>query len=248
MFIRHALVDGEWRTRHHFFADNARMRSEVAELEERARRRDLLVGDTEIYKYYDARIPAEVVSTRHFDGWWKKQRHRTPDLLTMTRADLMRVADADSDRPDHWNSEDLALPLSYRFDPAAADDGVTVHIPVGVLARLGGDQFGWRVPALREELVTALGVKSLPKDLRHQLRPRPGHRRLRCSALNPGQEPLLRAHAARIAPAQWDSGADHRVRSGQAPGPPPGDLRRRDAGRQEVARGKDLGAQVLRWC
>ncbi|MGV0993021.1 MAG: ATP-dependent RNA helicase HrpA [Mycobacterium sp.] len=190
MFIRHALVDGEWRTRHHFFADNTRMRAEVAEMEERARRRDLLVGDTEIYKYYDDRVPAEVVSTRHFDGWWKKQRHRTPDLLTMTREDLMRVAEADADRPDHWTAEDLALPLSYRFDPAAADDGVTVHIPVGVLARLGGDQFGWQVPALREELITAL-IKSLPKDLRRNFVPAPDTARLVLPSLRPGDGPLL---------------------------------------------------------
>ena len=192
MFIRHALVDGEWRTRHHFFADNARMRAEVTEMEERARRRDLMVGDTEIHRFYDDRIPAEVVSSRHFDGWWKKQRHRTPELLTMTRADLLRVPDADADRPDHWEADDLALPLSYRFDPAAADDGVTVHVPVGVLARLGGDQFGWQVPALREELVTAL-IKSLPKDLRRNFVPAPDTARLVLGSLNPGQEPLLEA-------------------------------------------------------
>ncbi len=90
LFIRHALVEGDWQTRHHFFRDNARLREDLAELEERARRRDLLVDDDEIYAFYDARVPPEVVSARHFDGWWKKQRHRTPDLLTMTRDDLLR--------------------------------------------------------------------------------------------------------------------------------------------------------------
>ncbi len=93
LFIRHALVEGDWQTRHHFFRDNAALREEVAELEERARRRDLLVGDDEIYAFYDARIPAEVVSARHFDAWWKKQRHKTPDLLTFTRDDLLRTDD-----------------------------------------------------------------------------------------------------------------------------------------------------------
>ena len=190
LFIRHALVEGDWQTRHHFFAENARLRSEVAELEERARRRDLLVGDDEIYAFYDTRIPAEVVSARHFDGWWKKQRHRTPDLLTMTREDLLRVADADADRPDHWRCEDLSLPLSYRFEPGAADDGVTVHVPVGVLARLGGGQFGWQVPALREELVTAL-IRSLPKDLRRNFVPAPDTARAVLADLEPGDEPLL---------------------------------------------------------
>ena len=93
LFIRHALVEGDWQTRHHFFRDNARLREELAEIEERARRRDLLVGDDEIYAFYDARIPADVVSARHFDAWWKKQRHQTPDLLTFTRDDLLRTED-----------------------------------------------------------------------------------------------------------------------------------------------------------
>jgi ATP-dependent helicase HrpA len=190
LFIRHALVEGDWQTRHHFFADNARVRAEVAELEERARRRDLLVGDEAIYAFYDSRIPADVVSARHFDGWWRKQRQRTPNLLTMTQADLLRVADADADRPDHWESGDLSLPLTYRFDPGAADDGVTVHVPVGVLARLGGQEFGWQVPALREELITAL-IKSLPKDLRRNFVPAPDTARALLPYLDPGDEPLL---------------------------------------------------------
>jgi ATP-dependent helicase HrpA len=105
-----------------------------------------------------------VVSARHFDGWWKKQRHRTPDLLTFTRDDLLRVQDDTVERPDHWQAGDLSLPLTYRFEPGAVDDGVTVHIPVEVLARLGGDEFGWQVPALREELVTAL-IRSFPRPI-----------------------------------------------------------------------------------
>ena len=172
LFIRHALVEGDWQTRHHFFRDNARLREELAEIEERARRRDLLVGDDEIYAFYDARIPADVVSARHFDAWWKKQRHRTPDLLTFTRDDLLRTEDAAADQPDTWQAGDLSLPLTYRFEPGAADDGVTVHVPVEVLARLGGDEFAWQVPALREELVTAL-IRSLPKDLRRNFVPAP---------------------------------------------------------------------------
>jgi len=190
LFIRHALVDAEWQTRHQFFAENAALRSELDEAEERARRRDLVVDDDEIFSFYDARIPAEVVSARHFDGWWKKQRHHTPDLLTMTRADLLRVDGIDGDRPDHWQAEDLALPLSYRFSPGDSDDGVTVHVPVGVLARLGGDQFSWQVPALREELVTEL-IRSLPKDLRRNFVPAPDTARAVLADLDPTTGSLL---------------------------------------------------------
>ncbi|MBX9639525.1 MAG: ATP-dependent RNA helicase HrpA, partial [Mycobacteriaceae bacterium] len=194
LFIRHALVEGDWQTRHHFFRDNARLRAELEELEERARRRDLLVGDDDVYALYDARIPADVVSARHFDAWWKKQRHRTPELLTFTRDDLLRTDEkaAGEDRPDTWRTGDAALALTYRFEPGATDDGVTVHVPIDVLARLGGDEFAWQVPALREELVTAL-IRSLPKDLRRNFVPAPDTARAVLSGIDPSGEPLLTA-------------------------------------------------------
>ncbi|OJZ74750.1 ATP-dependent RNA helicase HrpA [Mycobacterium paraffinicum] len=193
LFIRHALVEGDWQTRHHFFRDNARLRAELEELEERARRRDLLVGDDEVYAFYDARVPADVVSARHFDAWWRKQRHKTPDLLTFTRDDLLRTPDTvDTERPTAWHSGDVTLPLTYRFEPGAADDGVTVHVPIDVLARLGGDEFAWQVPALREELVTAL-IRSLPKDLRRNFVPAPDTARAVLAAIDPAREPLLEA-------------------------------------------------------
>ena len=191
LFIRHALVEGDWQTRHHFFRDNTRLLEELAEFEERARRRDLVVGDDEIYALYDARLPENALSARHFDSWWKKQRHKTPDLLTFTRDELLRSGETDTDdRPDTWRSGDLSLPLTYRFEPGAVDDGVTVHVPVDVLANLGGHEFAWQVPALREELVTAL-IRSLPKDLRRNFVPAPDTARAVLAALNPDTEPLL---------------------------------------------------------
>ncbi|CAN5237914.1 ATP-dependent RNA helicase HrpA [soil metagenome] len=191
LFLRHALVEGDWQTRHHFFRDNTALLEELTELEERARRRDLLVNEDEIYALYDARVPETVVSVRHFDSWWKKQRHKTPDLLTFTRDDLLRNDDEDADdRPVAWRSGELSLPLSYRFEPGAVDDGVTVHVPVEVLANLGGHEFSWQVPALREELVTAL-IKSLPKELRRNFVPAPDTARAVLSALSPEAGPLL---------------------------------------------------------
>lgn len=193
LFIRHALVEGDWQTRHRFLGDNARLRAELGDLEERARRRDLLVGDDDVYALYDTRIPADVVSARHFDAWWKKQRHQTPDLLTFSRDDLLRAEDtAAADRPDLWRTGDVALSLTYRFEPGAADDGVTVHVPIDVLTRLGGDEFAWQVPALREELVTAL-IRSLPKELRRNFVPAPDTARAVLAGIDPEREPLLTA-------------------------------------------------------
>ncbi|HXO49690.1 MAG TPA: ATP-dependent RNA helicase HrpA, partial [Mycobacterium sp.] len=192
LFIQHALVEGDWQTRHHFFRDNARLREEMEEIEERARRRDLIVGDDEIYAFYDARIPAGVVSARHFDAWWRTQRPRTPDLLTFTRDDLLRTEEAAADQPDTWQAGELSLPVTYRFEPGAEDDGITVHVPVEVLARLGGDEFAWHVPALREELVTAL-IRALPKDLRRNFVPAPDTARAVLATLEPGTQPLLQS-------------------------------------------------------
>ncbi len=128
IFIQKALIEGDWRTRHHFFRDNTALIEELSELEAKSRRRDLLVGDEALFRFYDERIPAKVVSGRHFDAWWKIQRHETPDLLTLTEADLLseEAADADlqarfaRDFPDTWVHGDLVLPLTYAFAPGDA--------------------------------------------------------------------------------------------------------------------------------
>ena len=195
LFIQHALVEGDWTTRHHFFRDNQALRAELAELEERSRRRDLLVTDDDLAAWYDQRLPASAVSQRHFDAWWKKQRHRSPDLLTLSREDLLRKDDDAAETLDEWRVGDLALPVSYRFEPGTEDDGVTVHVPVDVLARLGGEGFAWQVPALREELVVAL-LRALPKDVRRAFVPVPDTARAVLESLDPAQEPLLPGAAA----------------------------------------------------
>jgi ATP-dependent helicase HrpA len=176
LFIRHALVAGDWSVRHEFVAANARVLEELEELEHRARRRDILAGDEAIFDFYDARIPADVVSVAHFDRWWKGVRRREPDLLSLPR-DLLVSAHAahlldPRARPDSWRQGELTLPLSYRFEPGAEDDGVTVHVPLQAISRLRVDGFDWLVPGLRDELVVAL-IRSLPKELRRPLVPIP---------------------------------------------------------------------------
>jgi ATP-dependent helicase HrpA len=179
LFIRHALVQGEWRTHHAFFATNRKLIDEVEELEHRLRRRDILVDDETLFDFYDERVPADVVSARHFDSWWKTARRSQPDLLDFERAMLLREdasSVSDDDFPDHWVVGDLALPLSYQFEPGTAADGVTVHIPLPVLNRVSPQGFDWQVPGLRLELVTAL-LRSLPKALRRRFVPAPDHAR-----------------------------------------------------------------------
>ncbi|HEV2887701.1 MAG TPA: ATP-dependent RNA helicase HrpA [Jatrophihabitans sp.] len=175
LFIRHALVEGDWQTRHHFFAANRALVAEVQDLENRARRRDILVDDESVFAFYDQRIPNSVVSGRHFDAWWKKARHQQPDLLDLSTGQLVRPgAESISAEqfPDRWTTGDYQLELSYRFEPGAAADGVTVGIPLPVLNEATAAGLDWQVPGLRTELVTAL-LRTLPKQLRRAVVPVP---------------------------------------------------------------------------
>ena len=195
LFIRHALVYGEWSTRHRFMAKNRELLEEVEELEHRARRRDILVDEHTLFDFYDARVGAEAVSGAHFDTWWKRARQRNPDLLTFDPAMLVNetaAAVTEEDYPDLWREGELSLPLSYQFEPGAAADGVTVDVPVATLNHVDPDPFTWQVPGLRHELVVAL-IRSLPKNLRVNFVPAPNVAREFLAATSPGEESLLDA-------------------------------------------------------
>jgi ATP-dependent helicase HrpA len=172
LFIRHAFVEGDWETGHAILAENRRFVEEVRVLEDRVRRRDHLLDDETLVAFYDERVGADVVSGRHFDRWWKGEQATRPDLLRLTMEVLAdRGVGLDvRDYPDQWRQDDLLLPITYRFEPGEPGDGVTVHVPLAVLNRVGDAGFDWQVPGFREELVRAL-VKSLPKQYRRLLVP-----------------------------------------------------------------------------
>jgi ATP-dependent helicase HrpA len=212
LFIQRALVEGDWGARHRFLDDNRRLLEEVEELEHRARRRDIVATEAQLYDFYDARIPADVVSGAHFDRWWKDARRREPALLTFTRELLVGEAGIDLEGlPDEWRQGDLALPLTYRFEPGSAEDGVTVNVPLRALAQLRPDGFDWLVPGLREELVVAL-IRSLPKDLRRPLVPIPDTAAQVVAGLQPGgggiveavARALERVRGVRVETSQFD--------------------------------------------
>ena len=179
LFIRHALVEEDWdtgsldRRLFGFVRANRALRRELGEVEERTRRRDILAGDEAVVAFYEARVPADVADTRAFERWWRGEHRRRPDLLTMTRADLLG-SEADDDRgdgfPDRWRQDDQTYSLAYRFEPGAEDDGVSVIVPLVLLPRVRADGFDWQVPGLRDELITAL-LRTLPKVLRRQVVP-----------------------------------------------------------------------------
>ena len=242
MFVDHALVAGEWAGRYPFVARNRELLDEVRALEDRARRRDLMVGDEALAALVDARLPGSVTSARAFDRWWRRAGEAARERLTLTRDDVVMAGAAgvgEDDFPTTWCQGDLALPVSYTFGPGADDDGVTVHVPLAVLNRLAADGFDWQVPGHRLELVTAL-VRSLPKAARRRLVPAPDRAAEALATIGPGDGPLLDVLARRlaalagepVAPADFDLArvpAHLRVR-----------FRVEDRARAEVAAGRDL--------
>ncbi|MET9156421.1 ATP-dependent RNA helicase HrpA [Streptomyces parvulus] len=192
LFIRNALVEGDWRTHHKFFADNRRLLTEVEELEHRARRRDILVDDETLYDFYDQRVPEHVVSGAHFDSWWKHKRHEQPDFLDFEREMLINEkagAVTKDDYPDSWRQGPLKFRVTYQFEPGADADGVTVHVPLQVLNQVTDEGFDWQIPGLREQVVTEL-IRSLPKPIRRNYVPAPNFAQKFLERAVPLQEPL----------------------------------------------------------
>jgi ATP-dependent helicase HrpA len=196
LFVRHALVEGDWETHHRFWERNSRLLDDVTELEHRARRRDIVVDDEALFAFYDSRIPAEVVSAAHFDRWWKEARLSAPELLDLSLEDLVKGEVDPGEHPDVWVSGSgeaaLRFELSYAFDPGAEHDGVTIDVPLQVLNRVQADDFAWQVPGLRQDLVAAL-IKTLPKPLRVRLVPAPDTARQLLERISPREEHLLEA-------------------------------------------------------
>lgn len=180
LFIRHAMVEGDWpyaierNGLFEFARANQALRDELTELEERTRRRDILIDDEVIVEFYERHVPAEVTDVRRFETWWKRARGDSPQLLTMTRGELLEDEESeelDADAfPSEWVQGGHRMALRYRFEPGAEDDGVTLEIPLPLLAHLEDRGFDWLVPGLRDELVTAL-LKTLPKPIRRNVVP-----------------------------------------------------------------------------
>lgn len=192
LFIRNALVEGDWRTHHKFFSDNRKLLTEVEELEHRARRRDILVDDETLFDFYDKRVPEHVVSGAHFDSWWKRKRDEEPEFLDFEREMLINEKAAGvtkDDYPDSWRQGPLKFRVTYQFEPGADADGVTVHIPLQVLNQVTDEGFEWQIPGLRAEVVTEL-IRSLPKPIRRHYVPAPNFASRFLDAVVPVQEPL----------------------------------------------------------
>ena len=173
MFIRNALVDGQWRERHGFQRRNEALVERAREVERRSRTHGLVADEQARFRFFDDLIPEHVTSAAAFNRWWKDERRERPDLLIYPASLLMpREATSGEGFPDRWQCGDLSLALSYEFAPGSPRDGVSMRIPIEVLERVSDAGTDWLVPGMREDLLTE-AIRALPKGVRRLLAPAP---------------------------------------------------------------------------
>jgi len=177
IFIREALVAGEWDTKLPFLAANRKLVEQVEELEHKSRRQDVLVDDELIHAFYDAQLPAEVCSGVSLERWYRDEAKRQPRLLMLTREELMRHEAAGITTaafPKTLRLGGVDCSASYLHEPGDAKDGVTVTVPIYALNQVGDERCEWLVPGMLKDKVLAL-VKTLHQRPRSRLVPLPDY-------------------------------------------------------------------------
>jgi ATP-dependent helicase HrpA len=195
IFIREALVNGEWDTRLPFLAHNRKMIAQVEELEHKARRQDVLVDDELIYSYYDQQIPADVASGASFERWYREEQKKQPKLLMLSREELMRHEAAGittSAFPKTIRLGGVDCAAAYLHEPGDPKDGVTVTVPIYALNQVSEERCEWLVPGMLEGKVLAL-IKSLHQRPRSRLVPLPDYAAEFCETTPFAQGPLMDA-------------------------------------------------------
>ena len=175
IFIRDALVAGDYETRAPFYAHNLKLIREIENLEHKSRRLDVLVDDQLIFAFYDQQIPADVVNGAGFEKWYKDHARDNPKLLYLVREELMRHEAAGVTTelfPKTMNVTGIEMGLSYHFEPGSPRDGVTLSVPLFALNQIPQERPGWLVPGMLKEKVQLL-LKSLPQKLRRHCVPLP---------------------------------------------------------------------------
>ena len=212
VFILHALVRGEWDTHHAFVAHNRRVLDEVRSMEDRARRRDLLVDEDVLFDLFDERVPEHVTDVRRFDRWWRDEIQREPHLLDLSVEEVLADDPVDDEAfPTSWTEGSIEGDIDYEYEPGVARDGAIFEIPVEVLNRTDPEPFRWLVPGLRLELITAM-IRGLPKHVRRELVPAPDRAAEVHDRVSPDQGPLdvvVAKELSRLAgvvvePSMWD--------------------------------------------
>ncbi|MDD4999513.1 ATP-dependent RNA helicase HrpA [Rhodoferax sp.] len=197
IFIREALVGGQWDTKLPFLAANQKLIQQVEDLEHKARRQDVLVDDELIYAFYDQQLPADVCSGFTFEAWYREALRINPKLLCLTREELMRheAAGITSQAfPKTVRLGGVDCAATYLHEPGDAKDGLTVTVPIFVLNQVNDERCEWLVPGMLKDKIQAL-LKTLHQRPRSRLVPLPESARKMAEQLN---EPALFGHSSLI--------------------------------------------------
>ncbi len=192
IFLRSALVEGDFETRAPFFAHNQRLVADIERLEHKSRRPDILVDDGLIFAFYDARVPEGIHNGADFEKWRKEAERGAPKLLYLRREDLMRHEAAGVTTGNFPPALQLGAnryALEYHFEPRSPKDGVTMSVPLALLNQVGAARCEWLVPGLLREKVKAL-ARSMPQRLRHRLGPLDEFAEGFATEVSPSDEPL----------------------------------------------------------
>jgi ATP-dependent helicase HrpA len=194
MFLEHALVRGEYQSRGAFQQQNRELLAEVMRLRDKARQSDMLVDDELLLSFFDRRVDASVVNGKTFEAWREAAEKREPRILILSWPDVMSSRDplSPEDYPDSLKLHGVELRASYRFEPSAEDDGVTLEVPLALLPQLTGGELDWTIPAWVLPKISAL-LSELPRALRRDLGSIPELAAQALSRLEPYAEPLLPA-------------------------------------------------------
>ena len=195
IFIRQALVGGEFYTRAPFFAHNQELIVDIETLEHKSRRPDVLVDDELIFAFYDQHIPADMHNGAAFETWRKEAERNNAKLLYLKKDDLMRheAAGITTDQfPAQLKIESISFALSYSFSPGKKDDGITLTVPLSLINQVIASRCEWLVPGIVVEKVTQL-IKTLPQKLRRHLVPVPEFSMSFCREVHASNQPILQA-------------------------------------------------------
>ena len=200
VFIRQALVGGEFETRAPFFSHNQKLIADIEALEHKSRRPDVLVDDELIFAFYDIRIPEGIHNGASFEHWRKEAERNDAKLLYLKKDDLMRheAAGITTDQfPPNLKIDNISFALSYNFSPGKNDDGITLNVPLALINQVNAPRCEWLIPGILAEKVTQL-IKTLPQKLRRHLVPVPEFSAAFCKAVSASNTPLLQALARYI--------------------------------------------------
>lgn len=213
LLIREALIYGETKLSFEFLKHNLNLIADIEKMEDKVRRKDILVDEEVLESFYDDILPQSICTEASFKKWWKNQskdarKHWFFDTEQLKKSGATSANELNF--PDHWTQGNMNLPLDYQFNPGAVDDGVSLLIPLPILNQVRDVGFDWLVPGLRHELIVQL-IKSLPKQYRRNFVPAPDYATAVLNDINPEQgdfltvlsHKLLRMTGIEITQEQW---------------------------------------------